>query len=580
MARHCTLGSVIPAFVLVVVLMLSGCVPYSDTAQSEIQATGAGVALTIEDAPSAADDEQSAVAIDAAAALPVAGAYLMLRPSEITANGPLSDDGVQLRLTLPAALPEGAAGSFAYFDAELGVWASVATEMDGRDASAMVSHLSTWTFVVSGTDGTLAGVVTVLEQTGDVIDDAATWWDGEGDGWLYRNAGLLLGTQAGAPECTGELPSWAQDEVISFLVGRPKSGESVLRCAGVDPDDKSLIQIKAVANRAYGFTVEFAAGVTPKNMQWSQLEGIATADVDALAGLLADTNLTPSFLDPREFLIGTTELSFSVAEEDVRAVPDGAHLVLFGKPDAQQVALSLVYKMAFDSIEGQAVGFMGVVLALRDCDPGELLDTEDAAAAIGWVLACIKAVDDEGFQKNLDAFTTEASAREDLPPAVQQFFKKKGVKVLRTVLHALKWLDVATLALWNIDYAGERTDDAWYVDIILQLATWEDIDGVWCGMISASDCSYSITLPTNVYGEEITSKGEIDGCFLGMASLPEYGSAGSVLAFCPAGVPTAPFIAQNQPTLDNPAFDRIWYYNGYEPPTMFREGEAAAAMGG
>lgn len=566
------------AIVLVAAIALSGCVPSGDR---QISAKDAALSTEFPDlTTTAAEAGRAAIEL-------MADDYLMLRPAELTAAGPIPPDGLTLQVTLPAALPEGVQARFAYYDDELGVWEPVETSVDGTRATAVVTHLSLWSIVITGAGELLGTVAKSFEAAGSAMTEFAgavgaavatglKEWSVNGPGaWIYRQAGLLLGMQAAAPRCeAGPLPGWVESTGTSFLTGIPAESQSVLRCLGPDPRDPELVQVKATANRAYGFPIEFAPGVVPIDMTWSVIEDMHLSDLDDLFGFLMDG--TPSWLkqNPRDFLSGTSQITFSVSEAEVRSVGEGQHLVSFPKASPPQAALSVVYKYLFDQAIDAVPSMVGVALALRECSGLALPPDAGAAEWLGYLLGCVAKIGDEKFQQKVVTFLAEHPPAEAKPGPLAKLAGKDGTRLVRKVLSVLKWADAVALGLTLVDYLGERDDLTWSVDITaVARAVWEDLNGTWCDSGNPSHC-WRISLPTDGDGHPVRLDDVWDGCFVGSVHYESPPPEG--FFFCPAGVPSLDRGGQPR---DNPAFDRMWRGPGIEPSTWFRAEELAAATG-
>ncbi|MCK6068365.1 MULTISPECIES: hypothetical protein [Microbacterium] len=562
--------------VLVAVAGLTACAP-SDPAAS-ITAKAEGVTVTVAAPPGADDDAVVAPAV--AAALELApGEYLMARPAEITADGEIPASGVALSMTLPQELPADASGAFAYFDETAEDWMPVPTTMEGAVATATVDHLSLWTLVVTGPQEVLAdlaegfaeageGIVEVAEGVGDSVADGLTWWSQEGPGdWIYRQGGLLLGIQTEAPDCgPGPLPAWVAHTDISILTGYSESHFAVLRCVGAAADPERVL-VKAAMNRGYGFAVSFAQDVVPADLEWTVGDDLVALDADALGELFAAAAAGGGYLDPADVLIGTTEVSFTVGEEEVRAL-GGQPVVQFAQAAPEQAVLSVVYKALIGMVEDSMGAVVGTILAMRDCDPGDLTAQSDTTAWAGWVVACLQAVGDEDFQKGIDEMATRAAGQEAWPEEIERLWTAEGTKTLRKALSALKWIDVVSLGLTLIDYAGD--DDPYYVaiaavDLPAANPVWEDIDGTWCAA-DGSSC-FAITLPGASTGELVEFEGMREGCFAGFIYDPA--TTGANIMYCPAGAATP---AAEAPMFegDDATRDRLWVWQGFGAPTWFR----------
>jgi hypothetical protein len=495
--------------------VLTACVPDPHADGTRIETTS-DVALEASYPEDGSVFEAAREAVDNVAT----SANLMLRPVELTTTDTIPSGGITLQATLPADLPAGAVVRFAYVDEETATWAPVPTEVSGTTVSTTTDHLSMWTVVVSFTDATWSTATVDWDAAGAHWTDVGaqvgeSWaaWSSMGPGsWVYRNAGLMLGLQADAPQCDGDIHQepgleWVDQAVISQLTGIPIENQSVLSCVGVDPEDPTRLQIKAAANRGFGFRVEFASVIDPE-VQWSYLENLATADTAALFDLLSDGALNASATEPvalfQNLLVGTTEMSFSVTEASVRAAQTtGEHLVSFQRPDELQMAVSVLVNLLVSALEGEVGGeiaLAGVVLGVRDCMganlPGEW---GNAAAASAWAFGCLQSIVDEDFFTSVDTLTTQAAANKDAsfsPNITAIFGTEDNRKLFGKVLHALKWIDVVALMLTMTDYWGERTDNPWWVDVVAKGPDWSGYNGTWCNIYG--ECALAIESPSVV----------------------------------------------------------------------------------
>ncbi|MDT0156799.1 hypothetical protein Q9R19_04070 [Microbacterium sp. ARD32] len=549
-------------------------------------------------------EDSAAMAADESAVPAVAPTdYFMLRPMELTSDE-MPAEGITLRAELPAELPEGAQARFAYFDEGTASWTPVETETDGRTVTATTTHLSMWSIVVTFLDDVSSVVKdrwdaagAVWKEVGTRIGDSWAAWSAKGPGsWVYRQAGLLLGLQTEAPQCEGDWTqepglAWVDTAVITQLDGIPVENQSVLRCVGVDPEDGTRLQIKAAANRGFGFRVQFAAGLEP-HVSWSYLADLATADVAALSELLSEELADVGPAGPvgafQNLLVGTTEMSFSVSESEVRqAQATGERLVSFVRPDELQLATSVLLKMAFDLVEGvvsDEIVWMTVALAVRECIganlPGE---GADAATVASWAVGCLQSIVDQDFLEAVDDVTTEIATNKDarFSPKTKALFEAKDARTLfGKVLHALKWIDVVTFTLTMTDYSGERLDDPWGVDVTAAplRPRWEDLEGTWCH----ADGNWCRRVAPGTHDGVITVFDAMMGdCIQGTSSSAEGG--GVMLVYCPAGAATpadVPGAAPGLPPVDDDAdFDRLFAYQGYGTITEFRH-EDIRALGG
>jgi hypothetical protein len=607
-ARSRTVRRPVPlAAALVALLAFAGCAPVGGSTATEIAASAPGISVSVTPAGNRdADPALDAALVSSAAVLP--GAYLMLLPSDIATAETVPVGGVALSVTLPIELPSAAIARFAYFDEVVGTWTAVASARVGRQVTATVDHLSLWSVIISGPVEVVQAMAEGLVDAGQVVSGALDaygeafadgavalsedvnalidgWYlDGPG-AWMYRQAGLVLSIAAQQPVCEdGPLPEWVDGLGYALNEGIADENQSLLWCAGPAPDDPDRVEIRAAVNRGYGLQVTFADGVRPSDLRWSQLEDLTALDLDALAQAFATMTDASPFLGPRELLIGTTELSFTVSEGEARAVPDGQHLVAFSRPDELQMAMSVVTKLVMGLVEDATSGAIGAALALRNCRFDDFPQGGVPAAWAGWIVTCLQEVSDRQFQESIVGIVDAGSeSGPDWSPALRRLWTEDGTKSLRKVLRALKWVDVLTLVLPMIDYAGERPEQQ-YVDVIPLPSvepTWEDVDGTWCRTVDPSTCITIQGQRDVTFDAPLAFMEMRNGCFFGTET-PADGGGANVL-YCPAGLltPGAGFTygELSEPDGDNDEFDRIWFYNGIGPSTFFRQGEVAAATG-
>lgn len=530
------------AALLAVVLGLAAC----SNESLGFEASAEGVEVTVA-GPPAIDAEITLEAIEAIYDIPL-GNYLMLRPSEIYSDGELPESGAELRITLPADLPEGVAAFFAYYDNLERAWVPIATEVDGRKLSASVDHFSLWTVIVTGAQDTIEAIADTFQAVGETIGDETvnfvTWWSTEGPGeWIYRIGGMVLGLQGEAPVCdTGPLPEWVDEVTIAKLEGIPENNQSVLRCVGVDPSSPELLQVKAVANRGYGFAMDIADGVTPHNMKWSLLSDYSQSMIVGFSNLLAARLNEQLFLDPRDTILGTTEVSFSVSWEDVAALEPGEHLVSFAPLAPFGAVMSYGYRWALEWTSDQIAAMTGVWSVLEACYFTQVPDTDDLGEIAAAFTNCTGILDEVYFESLLDDIASGA-AQTDIPE-LQYLATDSGKKALKTVRGMLKWIDAVSIGLTLIDYAGERTDDVWYIDVeAADIPSWADAAGTYCSAADPDGMCYTIDYPRIWFDESdiwmFDEKTHLIGdCIWANTYRPAGQHGGSNVTFCPAGTAT------------------------------------------
>jgi hypothetical protein len=223
---------------------------------------------------------------------------------------------------------------------------------------------------------------------------------------------------------------------------------------------------------------------------------------------------------------------------------------------------------------------------LRECqsvvDAANAIRLTDPAAAFGSVADCLVNVSMERAEELVADFTQ--SAGDD--------FDRLGVPitvdVLAVVISKIKLGAIFQAFQTVTDYLLESTVDSplWFVDATLDESAfprWEDINGEWCAAASVDRCS-TIALPKDSYGAEVTFQESVDGCFLGITVVVDYGSGANIL-YCPAGVPTpttagTPMQALSDRTGDNVDFDRVFVWQGFGAGAQFRRADVTAATRG
>jgi len=523
------------AAALVIAIGLSGCTAADGTIAAH--AAGANVTVALPASPDAS--AESAAALAATDGLPVTGSYYMLRPSELTLEGAMPDSGVQLEFVLPADLPKQASARFAFFDPEAESWTPVPTTVSGRKLTATVHHLSQWTTIVTGDGPDFAGW---LNAAGGAITDSLKWWSTDGPGaWIYRQGGLALGLQSAAPQCeTGPLPGWVDHVTQSQLTGIPENNQNVLRCVGPDPSDPQLLQVKAAVNRAYTVEYQVAPGVQVRNREWSALPGMGDDDIAAIADALGTS---PAFLDPRKYLLGTTEMSFSVSKADVKALDEGTPLVQFLPSNPMQTAVGYVTNYVLGYIANAPVAFFGVVSLVHSChisDGAELADMNEVGEIVQVFVDCLGTLSDEDLEKSTDKLVQRLTR--DHPTNATPFTSAKDAQAVKALRSVFKWIDAVQVGLTLIDYVGEYSLDPSVVTAYVKgPPSWEDAAGKWCNERFPDSCM-TIDPPHFTFLRatpwDIGPTEELGGCIYATTSNPEGGYGGQPsLTFCPAGEP-------------------------------------------
>ena len=381
-------GRIRTAFLVLLSMLLAGCtVPLPVAAdrtttvtvgRTTVQASS-GQSVVISGRPMS--DPQRAALADLEALSLVAGT-----PTEISATGPLPDDGVTLTRSWPSPLPDDATATLGYFDEVSQTWVAVRSSVsaDRRSVSATVHHLSLWDDFVS--------------TTGRWATDAADA--------AYYQVGKVFDTRVDPPTCDVGQPLWVSSTVfIATHVNNP-----ILFCAGADANNASLLTVKARNNRGFGYSARvYGTPGWTSNSTWdhSRLEtGIKMlTDLDEVAAdLVREFTSDDSLVGPgEEFRVGITEAQARQSSSAVvlRLSPQAPGPFLVTVLAKQLVSSDL------DMSESLIVTIMGMAKCFKDvsdaADPGRALkaanscllgsaDTE-TATLIGRFLSAERGID-------------------------------------------------------------------------------------------------------------------------------------------------------------------------------------------
>jgi len=401
--------------------------------------------------------------------------YLALRPLEVSAEDKLPESGVTLSLTLPSPLPPEAAVTFAYLDEELGVWLPEATSVseDRQTITAVVHHLSQWDVFVSAVEGAAEAIGGFVA---DVADEAVTVWE-RGSAQLMRFTHELLGNAADMPEC-GPRPIWVSEllssdnaEIDYGLGDDAKGNAAVLLCMGTDPENPGQLQVKAAANRSYGFPVVLVDGVVPVAAGSSSIDSNLSSVLEAGAAMFFDGASNWS-LSPSQFVFATQEYTATFSEANLREAGVG-RIMSFQLPDLVQVVVSSTLKLALEEVgEGSDMvsGILTTLSMVQDCDFTDLSDTTDAALIV-WLNTCASALDADTVAGAMNALADDVF-QYNYPDTAKNL--KSNAKLVKKVLGKLKMLMIFSVAQSVIDYIGDwQTEEAvnvypaWYAQVLL-----------------------------------------------------------------------------------------------------------------
>lgn len=570
--------------------------------------------------------------------------YVAMQPFIIA--GPDARSGaVALDLTLPVDLPDGAFATFAYLDLTIGEWMPVATRIDddGRtivaeppasglpaaDGSGDETTIATvslraparmpfdpatqiWTVVIGGIGDAVdtvgdaigeagAAIVEIADAAGEQWEKTVADWNADftlGAQWLMRVQRDVLGTGADTPECSpdvdGAVP-WVSETLTSdnaMIAGLGVEGgnAAVLICVGPDPADPSLLQVRAAANRSYGFPVVLADGLATTSAGMDVPDSSAAELIGTAYSLVASS--ADLLLNPGAFILPGQSFSLTVDEAAVRSsheLTGGNQIVAYPLPAFPQVLLSGFLGAAMEELDPDDLfaWSMSVFFLMRDCDVATWAVGAPWTELIGSISTCLEVLDSDTLQNTASEFARSASGESADAAAA---FVSGGAEKARTVIGKLKWLALFSAAQTVSDHIAdvgveELTDrPAWYVNVITTEAPavrWEDIAGTWCGLTAPCIDLVPGTTQTEWGTSTLAFDRMMGECFAG-SETSDPGS-GAMVVYCPAGAATPAEIPGSDvglpPGDDNPAFDRVFIYQGYGTIAWFRQSDLEAVKG-
>lgn len=573
-----------------------------------------------------------------------AAGYVAARPFKI-ADHEVRPGVVSFEASLPVDLPDGAFATFARLDSTTNEWMPVATTVgnDSRTITATPTGAQTpaesspafpvrtasltdthgglaaslldpaadvWTIVIGGLDGAVDSVGSAMQDAGatltQITDAADEKWNalmadwGEdltlGSQWVMRAARDLLGTGADTPDCApdaeGAVP-WVTETLLSDNamiegLGLEGGNAAVLICAGPDPDDASRLQVRAAANRSYGFPVRFADGTVPGSAGMDALDPSTSSLIGA--GYSAIANGVDLIVNPGRFILPGQTYSFVVDEGTVResqALTATGRIVEYPMPSFPQVLLSSFLGAAMEELDPEDFfgGAMGVFFLARDCDFTQWQAGAAWTELTNGISTCLEALDSDSLQNAASDVARSASGDSADRAAA---FVEGGAEKARRVIGKLKWLALFAATQTITDYIGDvGTEDlsdipAWFVNATLAAppaARWEDVAGTWCGITYPSCLDIVLGTTTTEYGTStiqfVDNRGD---CFAGLG-IDDPGS-GANIVYCPAGAETPADVPGIEPGLppadDTTEFDRVFMYQGYGTAAWFRDEDVEA----
>ncbi|KAA9134511.1 hypothetical protein [Microbacterium caowuchunii] len=471
----------IVAAITVVTLIPRDRTTEAQWADSTLSVTALGTDITVGEATV---EPEAATAFATA----VPSTYLALRPLEISAEGEIPESGVTLSLALAEPLPAAAAATFVYYDEEIATWVPEYTTVseDRLTLTAVVHHLSAWSVFTSAVDDAAAAFGEFVEDVAAGVGESID----RGSRQLFRFTHELVGNSADNPECTGTAPWWVQDTILSdnndVDLGLGEGGEgtnAVLLCVGSSADDPEILELKAAANRGYGFPITMSEGVRPLTAGPSSLDPNVRSFLQFASSYLSDLGGTNVFA-PDQFVFATQEYTATFDEQTLRQAGVG-RLLSFDLPGLDQVLLSAGLKWALDKFEGNDVvaGIMTVLSMVRDCEMGELNASRTPTETIAWLTACASSLDYQSIGEAMDVVATEVAYDDEALAAAM----KDKAQVVRKATDMFKGVLIITIAQTLIDYAGDSLTEnvtsypAWFVQVTLtpERPTLQDMYGTY-----------------------------------------------------------------------------------------------------
>lgn len=397
----------------------------------------------------------------------IPGSFVALRPTSLESDGPLPEGGATLEFTFHDALPGDVTATFAWYDESEGVWNPIHTTLtsDRRTLRATTTHLSHWTVSAGGSEPSLDQFLADVGQW--FADSWEAWASSEPGTWVYRQSALTLGIGAPEPECATPTPEWVED-VLWAQRTHGAVNSSILTCFGGDPLNPKILEVRVAANRAFGFPVHFAEGLDTVYAGPHGWDQSIIQMVKIFGDYYRDHASSGLLFVPTSFVPATAEYRISVSASQVRAL-ETPTIAEFPKPHPGQALVSALIKFMSDEIgSNHTAPLVGVLIALSDCDvtvyPGP--DAE-VAEHLGWITACLTAVGDEDFLKNVAALDTSAGGK--VSALTQQFLDTDFAKKF---LRAVKWLAAVQLGLTVVDYLGEPEETVWFVGATAKPGEW------------------------------------------------------------------------------------------------------------
>ena len=418
-------------------------------------------------------------------------------------GGRLKSRGALLTRSLSEPLPSGATAQLAYYDARRNVWRPVPTVVSANRSklSAHVHHFSIWD---------------------DIVYDA---------GWL-------LDTRVGAPNCEQPTPSWI--ETVTYL---NDENAPIRWCAGHDPHNPAVLVVKMAMNRSYGVAVRPAT-----SPDWIYTSIFGKGPEDLLANLFARAYGLPDDLrngfGGELPLLGGEEADFGFTEAQVKAY-SGSPLIA-ASPDVMDALAGSTYSAIVDLAglkddpNGKKAAAVVALIAVAQCEGSILqpLSEHRWSTAAKGALNCLT---DHYEQIVTGAATILVGALPRLDP-------KATGKLVGKVAGKL-WIVFAADGLYKLG--------TWWADRHLNSAAFElhafpTIIHKPPPTVSPPKATPAPVTPPPTLGltpgAQFTSK-----CVVAWPTAPTHTSQGIVMTMSCSAVPENQYLF-TQVTYDNPAF--------------------------
>lgn len=379
---------------------------------------------------------------------------------------------------------------------------------------------------------------------------------------FFRFTRELLGNAADMPECSEGLPIWVAEQLMSdnaevkFLLRDGADGNAaVLLCMGTDPENPALLQVKAAANRGYGFPVVYREGVVPVEAGISSLEKTLAGLLNTGAAVFFDSSSNWS-LSPSEFVYSTQEFTATFDEQNLRDAAVG-RIIEFELPNIAQVLVSSTLKLAWEEVgEGDVAvaGLIGAFSMVQNCDFTQVAEMIDPTEITVWTTNCASALDERTMAAAIDV-ASEGLAKFNHPKLLKN--SKERTKIFKKVLNKLKFLIIFSTAQTVIDYMGDwLTEDvssypAWYAQVVLkpeqpklesmygqydECGKRFDATGIWQSQVGGVECRWGAEM---IDQQSILSTEWNGSCFTltlqsSLSAAPQFSPPAETWYICPA----------------------------------------------